>query len=30
MSFTLPRTRALHEAILESGAESPYAEWLAC
>jgi mycothiol S-conjugate amidase len=29
MSFTLPRTRALHEAILESGAESPYAEWLA-
>jgi len=29
MTFTLPRTRALHEAILESGAESPYAEWLA-
>jgi mycothiol S-conjugate amidase len=29
MSFTLPRTRALHEAILESGAESPYTEWLA-
>jgi mycothiol S-conjugate amidase len=28
MSFTLPRTRALHEAILASGLESPYAEWL--
>jgi mycothiol S-conjugate amidase len=28
MGFTLPRTRALHEAILASGAESPYAEWL--
>jgi mycothiol S-conjugate amidase len=28
MSFTLPRTRALHEAIIASGAESPYAEWL--
>jgi mycothiol S-conjugate amidase len=28
MSFTLPRTRALHEAILASGGESPYAEWL--
>ncbi len=29
MSFTLPRTKALHEAILATGAESPYAEWLA-
>ena len=29
MSFTLPRTKALHEAILAAGAESPYAEWLA-
>jgi mycothiol S-conjugate amidase len=29
MSFTLPRTRALHEAILASGGESPYEEWLA-
>jgi mycothiol S-conjugate amidase len=28
MGFTLPRTRALHEAILASGRESPYAEWL--
>jgi mycothiol S-conjugate amidase len=28
MSFTLPRTRALHEAIIASGHESPYAEWL--
>ena len=28
MGFTLPRTRALHEAILASGQESPYAEWL--
>jgi mycothiol S-conjugate amidase len=28
MGFTLPRTRALHEAILASGKESPYAEWL--
>ena len=28
MGFTLPRTRALHEAILASGHESPYAEWL--
>src|SRR4029079_18494343 len=26
MSFTLDRTRALHEAILASGGESPYAE----
>jgi mycothiol S-conjugate amidase len=29
MSFTLPRTKALHEAILATGAESPYTEWLA-
>jgi mycothiol S-conjugate amidase len=29
MSFTLPRTKALHEAVLASGAESPYTEWLA-
>jgi mycothiol S-conjugate amidase len=28
MSFTLPRTKALHEAIVAAGAESPYAEWL--
>jgi mycothiol S-conjugate amidase len=28
MSFTLDRTRALHEAILAAGAESPYEEWL--
>ena len=25
----LPRTKALHEAILATGAESPYTEWLA-
>ncbi len=29
MGFTLTRMRALHEAMLEAGAESPYAEWLA-
>jgi mycothiol S-conjugate amidase len=29
MSFTLPRTKALHEAILATGSESPYTEWLA-
>jgi mycothiol S-conjugate amidase len=29
MSFTLPRTKALHEAVLAMGAESPYTEWLA-
>ena len=29
MSFTLPRTKALHEAILSLGLESPYAEMLA-
>ena len=29
MSFTLPRTKALHEAIEATGAESPYTEWLA-
>jgi mycothiol S-conjugate amidase len=28
MTFTLPRTRALHEAIVASGLESPYEEWL--
>jgi mycothiol S-conjugate amidase len=29
MGFTLTRMRALHEAMVEAGAESPYAEWLA-
>jgi mycothiol S-conjugate amidase len=29
MGFTLPRTKALHEAVLASGGESPYTEWLA-
>ena len=29
MGFTLPRTKALHEAVLATGAESPYTEWLA-
>ncbi len=29
MGFSLTRMRALHEAMLETGAESPYAEWLA-
>jgi mycothiol S-conjugate amidase len=29
MSFTLPRTKALHEAVLATGGESPYTEWLA-
>jgi mycothiol S-conjugate amidase len=29
MSFSLPRTKALHEAILATGVESPYTEWLA-
>jgi mycothiol S-conjugate amidase len=29
MGFSLPRTRALHEAILAAGLESPYEEWLA-
>jgi mycothiol S-conjugate amidase len=29
MSFSLDRTRALHEAILARGLESPYEEWLA-
>jgi mycothiol S-conjugate amidase len=28
MTFTLDRVRALHEAIVEHGAESPYGEWL--
>jgi mycothiol S-conjugate amidase len=28
MSFSLPRVRALHEAMLAAGLESPYAEWL--
>jgi mycothiol S-conjugate amidase len=29
MGFTLPRTKALHEAMLAEGLESPYSEWLA-
>jgi mycothiol S-conjugate amidase len=29
MGFSLPRTRALHEAIVAAGLESPYEEWLA-
>ncbi len=29
MTFSLPRTTALHEAILATGSESPYTEWLA-
>ena len=29
MSFSLDRTRSLHEAILARGLESPYEEWLA-
>src|SRR6195952_4240782 len=28
MSFTLPRTKALHEAVLAMGADSPYTEGL--
>jgi mycothiol S-conjugate amidase len=28
MSFSPPRIKALHEAILATGADSPYAEWL--
>ncbi len=28
MSFTLPRTKAIHEALLTSGLDSPYAEML--
>src|SRR4051812_43182598 len=28
MSFTLPRTKALHEAVLATGGESPYTAWL--
>ncbi|GAA1816613.1 mycothiol conjugate amidase Mca [Planosporangium flavigriseum] len=28
MSFSLPRVRALHEAMLAAGMESPYREWL--
>jgi mycothiol S-conjugate amidase len=28
MSFSLPRVRALHEAMLAAGLDSPYAEWL--
>jgi len=28
MGFTLPRTKALHEAVLATGTESPYTEWL--
>ncbi|SDX87116.1 mycothiol S-conjugate amidase [Modestobacter sp. DSM 44400] len=28
MGFTLPRTKALHEAVLAGGGESPYAEML--
>ena len=29
MMFCGPRAKALHEAILATGAESPYTEWLA-